>query len=137
MLKGLSLSVNYTLLDTSGDFGGTVQRTTGQVPGFIPRSGNVSLGWRHRTFSARVTANRVGDYIRNFTAVGSGANLYTEARMVVNAGLAYQWRPSIGFTVDVQNVFNEGQRWYRGIRDQMAQIYIPGTTVTFGVSGRF
>ncbi len=137
LLRGLSLSVNYTLLDTSGDFGGTVQRTTGQVPGFIPRSGNVSLGWRHRTFSARVTANRVGDYIRNFTAVGSGANLYTEARMVVNAGLAYQWRPSIGFTVDVQNVFNEGQRWYRGITDQMAQIYIPGTTVTFGVSGRF
>jgi TonB-dependent receptor len=137
LLRGLSLSVNYTLLDTSGDFGGTVQRTTGEVPGFIPRSGNISLGWRHRAFSARVTANRVGDYIRNFTAVGSGANLYTEARTVVNLGLAYQWRPSIGFSVDVGNVFNEGQRWYRGIRDQMAQTYIPGTTITVGVGGRF
>ncbi len=137
LLKGLSLSVNYTLLDTSGDFGGSVQRTTGQVPGFIPRSGNISLGWRHRGFSARATANRVGDYIRNFTAVGSGANLYTEARTVVNAGVAYQWRPSVGFTLDVQNVFNEGQRWYRGIPDQMAQMYIPGTTITAGVSGRF
>jgi len=137
LLKGLSLSVNYTLLDTSGDFGGSVQRTTGQVPGFIPRSGNISLGWRHRSFSARVTANRVGDYIRNFTAIGSGANLYTEARTVVNAGVAYQWRPAIGFTLDVGNVFNEGQRWYRGIPDQMAQMYIPGTTVTVGVSGRF
>ncbi|MFM8336354.1 MAG: TonB-dependent receptor [Opitutaceae bacterium] len=137
LLKGLSLSVNYTLLDTSGDFGGSVQRTTGQVPGFIPRSGNISIGWRHRSFSARVTANRVGDYIRNFTAVGSGANLYTEARTVVNAGVAYQWRPAVGFTLDVGNVFNEGQRWYRGIPDQMAQMYIPGTTVTVGVSGRF
>jgi iron complex outermembrane receptor protein len=137
LLKGLSLSVNYTLLDTSGDFGGSVQRTTGQVPGFIPRSGNISLGWRHRSFSARVTANRVGDYIRNFTAIGSGANLYTEARTVVNAGVAYQWRPAVGFTLDVGNVFNEGQRWYRGIPDQMAQMYIPGTTVTVGVGGRF
>ena len=70
-------------------------------------------------------------------AAGSGANLYTEARTVVNLSLAYQWRPSVGFSVDVGNVFNEGQRWYRGIPDQMAQTYIPGTTITVGVGGRF
>ena len=40
-------------------------------------------------------------------------------------------------SIDVGNVFNEGQRWYRGIPDQMAQTYIPGTTITVGVSGRF
>lgn len=137
LLKGLALSVNYTLLDTSGNFGGSVTRTTGEVPGFIPRSGNVSLSWRHRKFSSRVTANRVGDYIRNFTAVGSGANLYTRARTIVNAGVAYQWRPDVSFSVDVQNVFNEAQSWYRGVPDQLAQVFIPGVTVTFGVSGRF
>ncbi|MCX6952044.1 MAG: TonB-dependent receptor, partial [Verrucomicrobia bacterium] len=137
LLKGLALSVNYTVLDTSGNFGGTVNRTTGQVPGFIPRSGNVSLSWRHRKFSSRVTANRVGDYIRNFTAVGSGANLYTRARTVVNTGVAYQWRPDVSFSVDVQNIFNEPQSWYRGVSDQLAQVFIPGVTVTLGVSGRF
>ncbi|MBI4626998.1 MAG: TonB-dependent receptor [Verrucomicrobia bacterium] len=137
LLKGLGLSVNYTLLDTHGNFGGTVTRTTGQVPGFIPRSGNVSLSWRYRGFGTRITANRVGDYIRNFTAVGSGANQYTNARMVVNVGVAYQYKPWLSFSIDAQNVFNEVQSWYRGIPDQISQVYIPGPTVTFGVSGRF
>ena len=114
-----------------------MNRTSGQVPGFIPRTGNVSLSWRYRRFSARIVANRVGDYIRNFTAVGSGANLYTRARKVVNAGTAYQRRPNVRLSVDVQNIFNEAQSWYRGNPDNLAQVFVPGVTVTFGVSGRF
>ncbi len=137
LLKGLGLSVNYTLLDTHDDFGGTVTRTTGQVAGFIPRSGNVSLSWRHRGFGTRITVNRVGNYIRNFTAVGSGANLYTDARTVVNVGVAYQYKPWLSFSIDAQNVLDEMQSWYRGNADQIAQVYVPGPTVTFGVSGRF
>ncbi len=136
-LKGLSASVNYTMLEANGNFGGAVTRATGEVPGFIPRSGNVSLSWRYRGFNSRLVVNRVGDYIRNFTAPGSGANLYTLKRTIVNVGVGYQWRPSVSFSIDVQNLFNEPQTWYRGIPDQIAQVYIPGTTVTFGVSGRF
>jgi TonB-dependent receptor len=136
-LKGLSTSINYTMLDTHGDFGGSVTRASGEVAGFIPRSGNVSVNWRYRGFSSRVVVNRVGDYLRTFTATGSGANLYTLARTIVNVGVGYQLRPHVNLTVDVQNLFNEPQSWYRGIPDQIAQVYINGTTVTFGISGRF
>ena len=55
----------------------------------------------------------------------------------MNAGIAYQLRPSLSFTVDMQNIFNVSQSWYRGTPDQLAQVYIPGVTMTFGVSGRF
>jgi iron complex outermembrane recepter protein len=137
VLKGLAASANYTLLDTHGNFGGAVTRTTGQVAGFVPRSANVSLSWRYRRFSSRVTINRTGSYLRNFTAVGSGANLYTRARTVTNVGLGYQIRPSLSLSLDVNNIFNEPQSWYRGVPDQLAQIYIPGVTVTCGLSGRF
>ena len=136
-LKGLSASVNYTLLDTKGNFGGTVERTTGEVAGFIPRSGNVSLSWRFHKFTSRITVNRVGSYLRNFTAIGSGANLYTRARTVTNVGVGYKLRPAVTLTMDVQNIFNEEQSWYRGNPDNLAQVYVPGVTVTFGVSGRF
>lgn len=54
-----------------------------------------------------------------------------------NAGVAYQFRPSLGFSMDVGNVFNEPQAFYRGIPDWMQSMIIPGTTLTFGVSGRF
>jgi TonB-dependent receptor len=137
LLKGLAFSANFTALDTRGNFGGTVNRTTGQVPGFIPHSGNVSLSWRHRRFSSRVVVNRVGEYIRSFTAVGSGANEYTRARKITNVGVAYQVRPAVSVTLDVQNLFNEPQSWYRGVPDNLSRIFINGTTVTVGLSGRF
>jgi outer membrane receptor protein involved in Fe transport len=58
-------------------------------------------------------------------------------RTIVNVGVAYQFRPTLSFSVDVANVFNEAQSWYRGNSDQTAEVRIPGTTITFGVSGRF
>ena len=137
LLQGLGLSANLTVLDTRGNFGGTDVRRTGEVPGFIPRTGNVILSWRHRGFGARLVANRTGDYINAFTANTPARNLYIRARTIVNAGIAYQWRPTVSFSIDVANVFNEAQIFYRGVPDQMSEYRIPGTTVTFGVSGRF
>lgn len=137
LLQGLGLSANLTVLETRGDFGGTEVRRTGEVPGFIPRTGNVILSWRHRGFGARIVANRTGSYINNFTANTPARNQYIRSRTIVNAGIAYQWRPTVSFSIDVANVFNEAQIFYRGIPDQMSEYRIPGTTVTFGVSGRF
>ena len=76
-------------------------RSTGAVAGFIPRTANVSLSWRYRNFGSRVVANRTGSYVRNYTAIGSGANLYTRERTIVNAGIAYQYKPALGFSVDL------------------------------------
>jgi TonB-dependent receptor len=137
LLKGLGFGANYTALETHGNFGGTASRRTGEVPGFVPRTANVNLNWRHRGFGARIVANRTGEYISSFTANSPGRNLYVRPRMIVNAGLAYQYKPWLSFTLDVANIFNEPQEWYRGIPDQMAEFRIPGTTITFGVSGRF
>ena len=55
----------------------------------------------------------------------------------MNAGLSYQVRPTLSFTLDVANLFNEPQRLYRGVRSQMARTIVNGTTITAGVSGRF
>ena len=137
LLQGLGLSANMTVLDTRGDFGGSTVRRTGEVPGFVPRTGNVVLSWRHRGFGARVVANRTGEYINAFTANAPARNLYIRSRTIVNAGIAYQWRPDVSFSIDVANVFNEAQIFYRGIPDQMSEYRIPGTTITFGISGRF
>jgi len=131
------VSANLTILDTHGDFGGTALRTTGQVAGFVPRTANVSVSWRHRGFNVRVNANRTGEYLSSFTAVGSGRNEYTRERTIVNTSFGYQYRPSLSFSIDVANLFNEPQAFYRGSADQVSLVRIPGTTVTFGVSGRF
>mgnify|MGYP002385881899 CR=1 FL=1 len=95
------------------------------------------MSWRYQRFGTRVNLNRTGTYLRNFTAAGSGANQYTRERTIVNIGAAYQLRPALSLTIDVQNVFNEPQSWYRGVPDNLSQFYMGGTTITAGISGRF
>jgi TonB-dependent receptor len=137
LLKGLSASANYTIIKTHGDFGGSANLTTDEVAGFVPETGNASLSWRHRKFSARVLYNFTSDHITTYTAASPGRNLYRYAYKTFNVGVAYQYRPSLSFTVDMGNLTNEPQRLYRGNRNQMQNTIINGKTITFGVNGRF
>jgi TonB-dependent receptor len=137
LLKGLSGSANYTRIETEGNFGSTATRSTGQVPGFIPKAGNLSLSWRHRGFSTRVLYNYTGDYISSFSATNAGANLYRYAFKTTNVGLAYQLRSSVTLTCDVANIFNKPQMLYQGIPGRTQDIIYNFITVTMGVSGRF
>ena len=137
ILRGLSGSANYTIIDTEGNFGTTTSRSRGQVPGFIPKAGNVSLSWRYRGFSARVLQNYTSDYISSFSATSVGANLYREAFKTTNVGVAYQLRSSVTLTCDVANIFNAPQKLYQGVPGRAQDIIYNFVTVTFGVSGRF
>jgi iron complex outermembrane receptor protein len=137
VLKGLGLSANYTYLTTHGNFGAAGTVSTNQVPGFIPRNGNISLSWRYRGFSSRINMNYVGNHLNTFNAASPAFNLYRTERKLINAGIAYQLRPQVSLSIDVGNLTNEVQAFYRGYPDRMQNTIIPGTTITFGVSGRF
>ncbi len=137
LLKGLGLAVNTTILDTHGNFGSTTTRKSGEVPGFVPRTANLSVSWRYRQLGTRINLNRTAEYLNAFSATGSGRNQYTAERTIVNIGAAYQFRPSLSFSFDIGNIFNEAQVFYRGIADNISEYRIPGVTVTIGLSGRF
>ena len=137
ILKGLSASANYTVIDTHGDFGGRANLSTGQVAGFVPRSANLMLSWRYRGFSTRVLYNYNSDYIVSYDAANVGRNSYRRAFEIVHLGLAYQLSPAVTLTCDVSNLFNAPQVLYRGVPSQMQATIINGTTITLGVSGRF
>jgi TonB-dependent receptor len=137
LLKGLSGSANYTILNTKGNFGGTASLRNGQVAGFIPKAGNASLSWRYRGFSTRVLYNFTGEHITSYSATSPGLNLYRFDRNTVNWGMAYQVRPTLTLTCDVANVFNEPQKLYRGFPSRVQDVIINFVTVTVGVSGRF
>ncbi|MSU73356.1 MAG: hypothetical protein EXS43_13625, partial [Opitutus sp.] len=136
-LKGLSASINYTVLDTHGDFGGTTSLSNGQVAGFRPRTANFSLFWRHRAVSAQVLVNYHGDYLSTYSAASPALNLFQTSRTLVDVGVAWQVRPAISLTCNVANLFNEPQVFYRGYADRMQRTLINGTTITLGVGGRF
>ncbi|WP_414660350.1 TonB-dependent receptor [Horticoccus sp. 23ND18S-11] len=137
LLKGLSGSVNYTQIDTHGDFGGATYLSGGQVVGFIPKAANVMLSWRYKRFSTRVLYNWTGDYIVEYSAATVGRNRWRRAMDTVNLGLAYQLNPKVNLTCDVSNLFNEPQQIYRGFRNQPSTIIYNFITVNVGVNGRF
>lgn len=136
-LKGLAINANTTLLDTHGDFGGSTYITGDKLANFVPRTSNLSVSWRYRAFSARALVNRTSSYITSYNAASPGRNLYRFERTNVNLGLAYQLRPTLSLICDVANLFNEPQRFYRGIPDQIQSTIFNGTTISLGVTGRF
>lgn len=137
LLKGAAFSANHTWLDTEGNFGGAARLSTGQVANFVPRTGNASLSWRYRNFGSRVLLNYTSAYINSYSALSPGQNRYRYSRTVVNLGMSYKLRSSLALTCDIDNIFNEPQRFYRGIPDQMQQTYLNAPTITIGVNGRF
>ena len=81
--------------------------------------------------------NHTGEYITSYSAGSVGRNIYRYKRTIVNLGFAYQIRPAVQLTWDISNLFNAPLASYRGIPDQMQSTGILGTTMNFGVNGRF
>ena len=137
LLKGLGTSINLTAIDAHGDYGGRGRREGRDVEGFVPRVGNISVFWRHHGFSSRVIVNYTGESITEFTEGQPARSRYVSPRTVINAGVGYQFRPSVTFSIDVNNLTNSPQSAYRGVPDRMQFKLFGGTTVTAGINGRF
>jgi TonB-dependent receptor len=139
LLRGLSASFNYSWIDTHGLRGGNRYLTRREVTGFIPHTANASLTWRHRSgFSARALYNFTGEYITTLSNVATpGLNIYRHSFKTLNLGVSYQWKPSLGFSIDVANALNEPQQLYMGTKDNLRQNITNFVTVAVGVNGRF
>jgi TonB-dependent receptor len=136
LLKGFTISGNFTLLETEGDFGTGTVRSDKDVAGFIPRTGNASLIYSQGRFSWNVLYNYTGNYL-NTLGNAPQRNLYRVKRELVNAGVSFRWRPTVSFFLDVANVFNEPQSLYLGSPDRTQRVIRVGQSVTFGINGRF
>jgi hypothetical protein len=112
-------------------------RGNGQVAGFIPRTGNVGLSWDYKKFGISTNYNYTSLNIRSFDAANPSRNQYLAPRDMVNLNLRYQLPRNMTLTFGVANIFNEPQRYYRGIPDQLETFLVNGTTVTAGIEGRF
>ena len=78
-----------------------------------------------------------GPHLQTYSAASLGRNLYRFERIITTLGFSYQLRPAVTLTCDIDNLFNESQRRYRGIPDQMQSTSLTASTVSFGITGRF
>lgn len=58
-------------------------------------------------------------------------------RALTNTNCACRLRPAVSLTLDIDNITNEPQVFYRGFRHRIQSHVVNGVTMNFGVSGRF
>lgn len=136
VFRGFGLSANYTKLKTSGDYGETGARSTSDVARFTPESANAGLTYNYKQVGARIMYNYVSATLWDYSTDASRLR-YRDARETVNLGLTYQLRRGVTLSMDFSNLFNAPQEYYRALPDRLERSTFNGTTVTFGVSGRF
>lgn len=135
ILRGLSLYANYTYLTTEGDY---ENGQNGEIANFTPRSGNAGFKFRYRHFTLDMSGNYNSDYLITYSSDPS-RRVYRRERIVTNASASYRIFRNTSLFVSAANLFNEPQEWFRkGAEGERFDRYIyNGTSVTFGVSGRF
>ncbi len=137
LLKGLSASFNYTWINTHGKREGTRYLTRSEVINFIPHAANASLSWRYRKFSTRLLYNFTGEHITTLNVTNPALNQYRFSMKTLNVGVSYQYRPTLTFTLDAANIFNEPQQFYIGYKNRVRRTIINFVTLTAGINGRF
>lgn len=131
--NGLSAFANYTYLKTEGTYDGGV----GELNGFVPRTANAGVTYRWRDFTARVTYNYTGDFLRNRNN-DINQQLRFRPKTVVDISFQYQLRPELSLFLDLVNIGDEWPVWYTGTdRDRVRIADSYGTRANFGVTGRF
>lgn len=140
--RGFGVFMNNTWLETIGDYGAIgTSRTNGQVPGFIPRSGNIGISYIHRGLTVRVQHTHYGRTMGGSISANPAQQQFNYGRKKVDFSLAYAFSPRFTVYADVVNVFGDtfmagGSPYiYIPARKRGADEYPP--EIKFGVSGRF
>ena len=133
--RGFGAFANYTRMETEGNYGTNVVRSTGEVAGFIPEAANVGVSYIRSPVSLRVQFNYASRFLSSFNA-SQARLLYRRARPVVNVKAVYTLNRRLDLYLDVSNVFAEGDRVfeYWGGRPNTMEWMRP--QFFFGLNGR-
>ncbi|MBI4662434.1 MAG: TonB-dependent receptor [Verrucomicrobia bacterium] len=135
-LKGLELGGNLTAISTEGDFGGATNRTSSAVPGFVPRTANVSLGYTYGRIGTRINYSYISDCVNTYSAQPA-LSVFKDKLNLVTASVFFKLRGNTTISVDMTNVFAERRATYQYVPSRTSQIFTPNQKIIVGVRGRF
>lgn len=136
LLNGLGAGMNFTYLETEGDFG-TIGVTRRQLSNFTPRSGNVSVSWVGKGLELRLLANWRGTTLFSGTE-NSVASTYIRERLLIGLKTQYTINKTFDIFLDVDNLTNEPTSPYGVLGgDLFYYAARQGTTYVMGLRTRF
>lgn len=137
-LKPFGLFANFTWLETEGNYTGpTGVSSSGAVPNFTPKSGNIGLSWIAHGWTVRVKGKYEGDRLRSYNA-NPASRIYTNDNFPIDLNVAYNLNRRMTVFVDVINVFDSRTfDDYIYVEDRPLRTFKFSTYVKAGISGRF
>jgi TonB-dependent receptor len=138
LLKPFGIFANYTYLETEGNYTGpNGTSSSGAVPNFTPRSGNLGLSWIAYDWTVRVKAKYEGDRLRSYNA-NPAQRIYTNHNYPIDLNISYNVNRKLTLFVDVINVFDARTfDDYQYVEDRPLRTFKFSTYIKAGVSGRF
>jgi TonB-dependent receptor len=148
--RGFGSFVNYTYLETKGDFGAATGTTT-RLPNLTPHTLNAGLTYRGYGFDVRLMANYRGEFYRSSTSgnFGTGAgvlpgtmfyDVYQHSRTLWDFKLQYTVNRTYTLFFDAYNLtndWNNNDYLHAFGREIPSYAAGPGTSFKAGVTARF
>jgi TonB-dependent receptor len=135
LLRGLGANLNYTKLETRGDYGGASATT--QVAGFIPETRNASLTYILGRIDVRLSSIWRGKYLVA-TSASPGLMQYSTPKFQVNLSLKYSVSPRLNLFCDIYNLNREpNTARYQGFEHRPNQTRLEVQKIIGGIKGRF
>jgi len=135
-LSGLGVHANYTKLESKGNYGSAVVRSSSEVEGFVPESGSFGISYIKDRITTRLQMTYAGRFLRVYST--SQARLdYARPQTLFNIKTVYRVSKQFDVYLDVNNMFNEADRdweYYGGRPRYLSKIGSP--QFVFGVTGR-
>jgi TonB-dependent receptor len=149
-LKGLAVRANYSIISASAEFffsatqTAPVHRSTYQIPGTAPRTGNFGITYNRGKFGASFDANYTGKYPDAVVAT-LGINtpafnqliVYRKDLVTMNLGFTYRVHPNATLYFNVNNLGAEGTDRYLVSENRPRAHVLSNRQLTFGVTGQF
>ena len=136
--RGLGAYANHTWLETKGDYGAVGSSLSGgQIPGFVPRSGNLGLSYANFGWQFRAQVTYRGRTLASLNA-NPALTQYNYSSKRVDLNASYMIRPQLSVFLDVINALgdsNNAPYIYIPERKRGADRFSP--SIKMGVSGRF
>lgn len=133
--KGFGVNLNYTRLETEGNYGGPTEVM--ELAGFVPESANAALTYNYGRFNLRFDTVYRGLYLIG-ASTAAGQNQYSRSRMIMNFKSSVKITDHLSLTLDIENLNNSMiHRTYRGTPDRPALLREGSPKIIAGIRGRF
>lgn len=139
--KGFGIYTNYTYTTSKAkgifDGSGNLIRENVSLPGMAPHMFNGSLSYENKNLVLRLSANFTSAYVDDSDDAGYNADQFFDRfydkQFFLDFNGSYALNKKLRLFTEVNNITNQGLRYYQGVKERTAQTEFYGVRFNMGI----